>query len=61
MFSFRYIDSVPSIIPLLEREHRGATRNLNEINEELRSVVSYSDKLATFLILDIVLLGGLLD
>lgn len=31
----RYIDSVPSIIPLLEREHRGATRNLNEINEEL--------------------------
>ncbi|KAK9697159.1 hypothetical protein RND81_08G019000 [Saponaria officinalis] len=31
----RYIDSVPFIIPLLEKEHRGATKNLNEINEEL--------------------------
>ncbi|XP_074280685.1 dynamin-like protein ARC5 [Silene latifolia] len=31
----RYIDSVPLIIPLLEKEHRSATKNLNEINEEL--------------------------
>ncbi|KAH9607573.1 hypothetical protein KSS87_012939 [Heliosperma pusillum] len=31
----RYIDSVPLIIPLLEKEHRSATKNMNEINEEL--------------------------
>ncbi|KMT03685.1 hypothetical protein BVRB_8g190220 [Beta vulgaris subsp. vulgaris] len=30
----RFINSVPLIIPLLEKEHRNTTRNLNEINEE---------------------------
>ncbi|XP_021751336.1 dynamin-like protein ARC5 [Chenopodium quinoa] len=30
----RYINSVPLIIPLLEKEHRNATRHLNEIDEE---------------------------
>ncbi|KNA16200.1 hypothetical protein SOVF_091230 [Spinacia oleracea] len=30
----RYINSVPLIIPLLEKEHRNTTRNLNEIDEE---------------------------
>ncbi|KAL2930183.1 Dynamin-like protein ARC5 [Bienertia sinuspersici] len=30
----RYINSVPLIIPLLEKEHRNATRSMNEINEE---------------------------
>nr|GME13740.1 dynamin-like protein ARC5 isoform X1 [Ipomoea batatas] len=34
----RYMDSVPSIIPLLEKEHRSSTRKLNEINEELSSL-----------------------
>lgn len=32
----RYMDSVPLIIPLLEKEHRSTTRKLNEINLELR-------------------------
>ncbi|KAA8545573.1 hypothetical protein F0562_020357 [Nyssa sinensis] len=31
----RYMDSVPMIIPLLEKEHRSAMRKLNEINQEL--------------------------
>ncbi|KAF8404042.1 hypothetical protein HHK36_008919 [Tetracentron sinense] len=31
----RYMDSVPLIIPLLEKEYRGTTRKLNEINQEL--------------------------
>ncbi|KAI5661446.1 hypothetical protein M9H77_20769 [Catharanthus roseus] len=31
----RYMDSVPLIIPLLEKEHRSSTRKLNEINQEL--------------------------
>ncbi|KAL7235910.1 hypothetical protein ACSBR1_019235 [Camellia fascicularis] len=31
----RYMDSVPLIIPLLEKEYRSTTRKLNEINEEL--------------------------
>ncbi|KAL8116701.1 hypothetical protein AgCh_023016 [Apium graveolens] len=31
----RYMDSVPLIIPLLEKEYRSSTRKLNEINQEL--------------------------
>ncbi|XP_057538732.1 dynamin-like protein ARC5 [Amaranthus tricolor] len=31
----RYINSVPLIIPLLEKEHRSATRSVNELDEEL--------------------------
>ncbi|XP_014758379.1 dynamin-like protein ARC5 isoform X2 [Brachypodium distachyon] len=31
----RYIESVPSIIPLLEKEHRAATRNLRKVTEEI--------------------------
>ncbi|EEC68953.1 hypothetical protein OsI_37679 [Oryza sativa Indica Group] len=31
----RYIESVPLIIPLLEKEHRGATRKLREVNQEI--------------------------
>ncbi|PON81136.1 Dynamin superfamily [Trema orientale] len=31
----RYMDSVPLIIPLLEKEYRSTTRKLNEINQEL--------------------------
>ncbi|XP_047315110.1 dynamin-like protein ARC5 isoform X2 [Impatiens glandulifera] len=34
----RYIDSVPSIIPLLEKESRSANRKLNGINEELSTL-----------------------
>lgn len=34
----RYMDSVPMIIPLLEKEYRTATRKLKEINQELSSV-----------------------
>ncbi|KAH6768862.1 P-loop containing nucleoside triphosphate hydrolases superfamily protein [Perilla frutescens var. frutescens] len=34
----RYMDSVPLIIPLLEKEFRGTTRKLNEINQELSSL-----------------------
>ncbi|KAF9609755.1 hypothetical protein IFM89_018203 [Coptis chinensis] len=33
----RYMDNVPLIIPLLEKEHRSTSRKLNELNEELRS------------------------
>uniref|UniRef100_A0A2P2JNH1 Dynamin-type G domain-containing protein n=1 Tax=Rhizophora mucronata TaxID=61149 RepID=A0A2P2JNH1_RHIMU len=33
----RYMDSVPLIIPLLEKEYRSTTRKLNDINKELRS------------------------
>lgn len=32
----RYMDNVPLIIPLLEKELRSATRKLNDINQELR-------------------------
>lgn len=32
----RYMDSVPLIIPLLEKEYRTATRKLTEVNHELR-------------------------
>lgn len=35
----RYMDSVPLIIPLLEKEYRSTTRKLNEINQELRFVL----------------------
>ncbi|CAL5098065.1 unnamed protein product [Urochloa decumbens] len=31
----RYIESVPLIIPLLEKEHRNATRKLHEISQEI--------------------------
>ncbi|TKW07227.1 hypothetical protein SEVIR_7G294000v4 [Setaria viridis] len=31
----RYIESVPLIIPLLEKEHRNATRKLREISQEI--------------------------
>ncbi|KAF0888179.1 hypothetical protein E2562_010867 [Oryza meyeriana var. granulata] len=31
----RYIESVPLIIPLLEKEHRGATRKLREVAQEI--------------------------
>ncbi|KAI7724545.1 hypothetical protein M8C21_017719 [Ambrosia artemisiifolia] len=34
----RYMDSVPLIIPLLEKEHRGTTRKLNDINQELSTL-----------------------
>ncbi|PIA47559.1 hypothetical protein AQUCO_01400301v1 [Aquilegia coerulea] len=34
----RYLDSVPSIIPLLEKEHRSTLRKLNELNEELSNL-----------------------
>ncbi|KAG8093430.1 hypothetical protein GUJ93_ZPchr0012g19473 [Zizania palustris] len=32
----RYIESVPLIIPLLEKEHRGTTRKLREVAQEIR-------------------------
>ncbi|GJM87862.1 hypothetical protein PR202_ga03858 [Eleusine coracana subsp. coracana] len=32
----RYIESVPLIVPLLEKEHRNATRKLHEISQEIR-------------------------
>lgn len=34
----RYMDSVPKIIPLLEKEYRSTTRKLNEINQELSTL-----------------------
>ncbi|CAM8971685.1 hypothetical protein QQ045_029604 [Rhodiola kirilowii] len=34
----RYMDSVPLIIPLLEKEYRSATRKLTEVNYELSTV-----------------------
>ncbi|KAL5704505.1 ARP2/3 actin-organizing complex subunit Arc5 [Ranunculus cassubicifolius] len=34
----RYLDSVPLIIPLLEKEHRSTSRKLNELNEELSNL-----------------------
>ncbi|KAJ6995087.1 dynamin-like protein ARC5 [Populus alba x Populus x berolinensis] len=45
----RYMDSVPLIIPLLEKEYRTATRKLNEINKELRFVVEVITKLSLLL------------
>jgi hypothetical protein len=38
------MDSVPLIIPLLEKEYRTATRKLNGINKELRFVVEVITK-----------------
>lgn len=39
-FTFpRYMDNVPLIIPLLEKEYRSTTRKMNEINQELRYYV----------------------
>lgn len=43
IFVLRYMDSVPLIIPLLEKEYRRTTRKLNEINQELRFVLQISD------------------
>lgn len=34
----RYMDSVPLIIPLLEKEHRSGTSKLNEINQDLSTL-----------------------
>ncbi|GJR53229.1 dynamin-like protein ARC5 [Tanacetum coccineum] len=34
----RYMDSVPLIIPLLEKEYRGTTLKLNDINQELSTL-----------------------
>ncbi|KAK9096216.1 hypothetical protein Sjap_021713 [Stephania japonica] len=34
----RYMDSVPSIIPLLEKEHRSTTRKLSDLNQELSNL-----------------------
>ncbi|KAK9929596.1 hypothetical protein M0R45_026690 [Rubus argutus] len=34
----RYMDNVPLIIPLLEKEYRSATRRMNEINQELSTL-----------------------
>ncbi|XP_059648092.1 dynamin-like protein ARC5 [Cornus florida] len=34
----RYMDSVPMIIPLLEKEYRSTTRKLSEINQELSTL-----------------------
>ncbi|KAI3810334.1 hypothetical protein L1987_19946 [Smallanthus sonchifolius] len=34
----RYMNSVPLIIPLLEKEYRGTTRKLNDINQELSTL-----------------------
>lgn len=34
----RYMESIPSIIPLLEKEYRSTTRRLNEINRELSTL-----------------------
>uniref|UniRef100_A0A453K6J9 Uncharacterized protein n=1 Tax=Aegilops tauschii subsp. strangulata TaxID=200361 RepID=A0A453K6J9_AEGTS len=31
----RYIESVPSIIPLLEKEHRAASRKLRKVTQEI--------------------------
>ncbi|XP_062029302.1 dynamin-like protein ARC5 [Rosa rugosa] len=34
----RYMENVPLIIPLLEKEYRSATRRMNEINQELSTL-----------------------
>ncbi|XP_016545450.1 dynamin-like protein ARC5 isoform X5 [Capsicum annuum] len=34
----RYMDSVPSIIPLLEKEYRNSTRKLSELDQQLSSL-----------------------
>ncbi|XP_016462972.1 dynamin-like protein ARC5 isoform X2 [Nicotiana tabacum] len=34
----RYMDSVPSIIPLLEKEYRSSTRKLSELDQQLSSL-----------------------
>ncbi|KAJ7946684.1 Dynamin-like protein [Quillaja saponaria] len=38
MLQKRYMDSVPLIIPLLEKEYRSTTRKLNEISQELSTL-----------------------
>ncbi|XP_058089821.1 dynamin-like protein ARC5 [Magnolia sinica] len=46
----RYMESVPLIIPLLEKEYRSTTRKLNEINQELSDMdeVKLKEKGRTF-------------
>ncbi|MED6106438.1 hypothetical protein PIB30_004670 [Stylosanthes scabra] len=46
----RYINNVPLIIPLLEKEYRNATRKLSDINQELSSLdeVKLKEKGRTF-------------
>lgn len=43
------MDSVPLIIPLLEKENRGTTRKLSDINQELR-LVAHFNKLHVFFV-----------
>lgn len=44
----RYMDSVPLIIPLLEKEYRGTTRKLTEIDKELRFVIELTESIFLF-------------
>ena len=44
----RYTDSVPLIIPLLEKEYCSTTRKLTEINKELRFVVELTESIYLF-------------
>ncbi|KAL1328165.1 hypothetical protein AAHE18_13G354700 [Arachis hypogaea] len=50
MLKQRYINNVPMIIPLLEKEYRSATRKLSDINQELSSLdeVKLKEKGRTF-------------
>ena len=36
--SYRYFENVPSIVPLLEREHRGAAQKLDDTVAELSNL-----------------------
>lgn len=38
----RYMDNVPLIVPLLEKEYRSATRKLHDVNQEIRYVKVFS-------------------
>lgn len=38
-FLFRYMESVPLIIPLLDKEYRSTTRKLRNINQEIRYII----------------------
>ncbi|CAA3009658.1 dynamin ARC5 isoform X1 [Olea europaea subsp. europaea] len=58
----RYMDSVPMIIPLLEKEYRSTTRKLTEINQELSTldVVKLKEKGRAFHDLFLTKLSNLL-
>nr|XP_043621995.1 dynamin-like protein ARC5 isoform X2 [Erigeron canadensis] len=58
----RYMDSVPLIIPLLEKEYRGTTRKLNDINQELSALdeVKLKEKARAFHVLFLTKLSLLL-